>query len=154
MTIIAFDGTLVSADRAGFFGNLRSPTTEEKLFILGQHVYGFCGQLRLMPPLLDWVRNGADPKNFPSFLEADQRTSSCLLRFNQHGECTSFSADSPYPEEEPKKWAWGSGEQIAIGAMAAGADAPNAVNIVQRYHPFTGNGIQTINVLLLEEVGV
>ena len=43
-------------------------------------------------------------------------------------------------------WAIGSGREYAIGAMAQGADAEQAVAIAARFDPYTGGAIKTVPI--------
>jgi hypothetical protein len=43
--------------------------------------------------------------------------------------------------------AWGSGSELALGAMAAGADARRAIEIAIEYDVASGNGIDAADVL-------
>lgn len=49
----------------------------------------------------------------------------------------------PFEIEEPF-YAFGSGMDIAIGALAMGANAIKAVEIASRYSSHCGNGIDTL----------
>jgi hypothetical protein len=46
-----------------------------------------------------------------------------------------------------KKVAYGSGGDLALGAMAAGATAKQAVAIACRFDPNTGQGIDAVQVV-------
>jgi hypothetical protein len=42
--------------------------------------------------------------------------------------------------------AWGAGRNLALGAMAAGADACQAIEIATRFDIHTGQGVNSIDV--------
>jgi len=44
-----------------------------------------------------------------------------------------------------RNWAWGSGRELALGAMAAGATAASAVNIAKKYDINTGGKVHSFS---------
>ena len=147
MTVIAYDGTIVAADGLGTTGNLRDQTSNKKVFILGHAVYAFCGPVRLLPPMLHWVHdNKGTPETWPNFREADTDDGCALLKFRRPGECYLYQGFTPYCETQPERWAWGQGREIAIGAMAAGANALDAVQITCKFNVWTGAKLSAIDL--------
>lgn len=47
-----------------------------------------------------------------------------------------------YPRDE--RASWGTGKELALGAMAAGADAKKAVEIACEYNLYCGGGIDVV----------
>jgi hypothetical protein len=58
----------------------------------------------------------------------------------------SYNNNAVSPDTWPTPWAWGSGHQIAIGALMAGATAQAAVEIACRVDNLSGGVIQTMTL--------
>lgn len=143
MTTIAWDGLTVAADGLKTRGGYLNPTGDfSKLFVDGAAVYAILGSAALVRPLIDWVKAGANPVDIPKD-KGDDR--SIILVF-ENKACFAYSTDLPYPEEMFAPDAWGSGGEIAIGAMDAGAHAHRAVQIAAARNPGTGGKITSINL--------
>ena len=51
-------------------------------------------------------------------------------------------------EIEMPYFAWGSGAKYALGAMAKGASAEEAINIACQFDPYSGNGVTLFDTSL------
>jgi len=130
MTVIAFDGKILAADKH-MTDNDRS-CTNTKVWKHGNVVLAMCGDISFGLALRDWFLSGADPDEFPEPYDRD--TISNLIVWNGNSICVYER--SPFPiVYEDKIAAWGSGGSIALGAMGYGATAIEAVEIANRYCP-------------------
>ena len=143
MTTIAWDGRFLASDSAKFRGSYhRVPGNFQKIVTVGGVVYACTGSAALFHPLIEWHKAGAEPADVPKDRE-DRSTS--LLVF-EGGKCRLYCTDLPYPEELIAPDAWGVGDDYAIGAMLAGANARRAVEIAKMVNPQTAGDILVIDL--------
>lgn len=136
MTVIAWDGKRVAADRMSVAGSLNSGAN--KLYDGDDgEVIAICGSAAEAMEMLHWYRRGATPDEWPSRLDENE---SNLIIFGS-GWAVDFQG-SPYPVEVATyPAAWGSGSHFAIGAMAAGKSAQEAVGLAASYICNCGYGV-------------
>lgn len=151
MTVIAFDGLTVAADRLDGAGSMRyrRPSTKlvysEKLDVL----FGLTGEAAFFAPLINWYENGKNSDDFPFNDSGRNNDPAVFLVFRrslvdgQHEEYRFFRR-CPQIIDEPD--AWGSGAEYAIGAMDAGLCARDAVIIAAGRDKNSGNGVLTFDL--------
>lgn len=143
MTVIAWDGKILAADRLGMNGDTKLKV--RKIFKIHDGVFGaVSGNLSHGLSVLEWYKNGADPKKFPVPDKEDW--------------CPIVIAATGYPyviryERTPNPFrvfndfvAFGSGDSYAIGAMAAGKNAIEAVKIASKHCISVGLGVDYFRV--------
>lgn len=146
MTTIAYDGKILAADGQRTWGSEVRGLNEKKLLIKGAHIYAFSGTAALFPVMVEWHARGADPKNLPFGWDLDKENGGwCLVVVDEDG-LAKFTSSCPYIERFDPPIAFGAGQDYAIGAMLAGADARLAVELVSGLCTHTGGEIQVINV--------
>lgn len=137
MSTIAWDGRIgmLAADRQLTLGNSPLPVT--KLFrldsSLGCMLVACCGEYEDAMLFIDWMADGkpgtiALQDNFSALVVDKGR----CWRYGQ--QLQGYLIDAPF-------WAAGSGADYAVGAMAMGANAREAVEIASQYDVFTGCGV-------------
>lgn len=141
MTTIAWDGTYLAADKQA--GN---HYVVGKIFPIpgGRYLAG-AGYYDQIVEVAAWLQAGGEADKKPNFpAEGD---SSSLLLVEPSG--TAYWLTWPFLRlveiNEPFA-AMGSGEDLAVGAMAMGASAKKAVSIATRFDPYTGKGITCVKV--------
>jgi ATP-dependent protease HslVU (ClpYQ) peptidase subunit len=142
MTVIAWDGKTLAADRRTSFGS-RHMTTRKAHRVNGALVAG-AGETAAILEMVEWFRAGAKPEDLP----ANQRTDNCvtLLVITPKGEILEY-ANGPYPiVVKEKQWAVGSGAEFARTAMYLGKSAREAVTIACKFDTCSGNGIDTLEL--------
>lgn len=144
MTTIAWDGRLIAADGQRTYGDQIAGLTHQKLVVKGHKVFAFTGVAPLMSAMIDWQMAGADPANLPIGWDKDERGWSLILV--DAAGVGKYSSVCPYLERFDPPFAFGAGEDYALGAMHAGADARQAIEIVSRITIHTGGFIQSIDV--------
>lgn len=140
MTVIAWDGKTLAADRQGTCAGMRYRAT--KLRRIGKEALAICGDHDYGTALMEWYERGATPETWPSF----QKTGDWVrLIVASRGRCFHY-------EREPKKlrvldrfMAWGSGRDYAMGAMATGVDARRAVLVASRFDNGCGLGVDVVS---------
>lgn len=154
MTVIAWDGTTLAADRAGNFGGIFFDVTK-----IRRHegaLLAIAGNGCRLEQLTDWFRSGADPKTYPARLAPDEDSILVVIdrdanwakdRPLGHGirirrfEATGFPIviDSPL-------YADGAGRDVAITAMHCGKSAREAVLLACKLTAYCGNGIDVLEL--------
>lgn len=142
MSIIAWDGKALAADRQCTTAEMRQTT--RKLWRMRRDtgdvvLLAATGDLSEGMEIRDWYVRGADPARWP----ASQRSErwSRLIVFAPDRGLFMFERE---PVEIPimdEFCAWGIGRDFAIGAMARGATAREAVEIACRFSVYCGMGI-------------
>jgi hypothetical protein len=139
MTTVAWDGVMLAADRN--IGSL----TNGKIFQLknGEYVAG-AGYYDQIVEIVRWMDAGERPARRPALPDKDAESSDIvILRPNKK----LFWLTWPYLRRVPvldRIVAVGSGSAYALGAMAAGANAKQAIEIASRYDGATGGGIDVV----------
>lgn len=142
MTIVAWDGKIIASDKLCSTIDLNRTVT--KIWkITDDLIISITGSLGQGLILRDWYVGGAIPEKWPKFQETDDWTRLIVV---DHGNVGIYEQ---YPEklinEDPFD-AWGSGRDYAIGAMAAGCNAIEAVKIANQFNIYCGNGIDWFSI--------
>lgn len=137
MTVIAWDGTYLAADRQATLSECRREV--KKIFRLKNgDLASFCGIESGARELLSWYENGADQGRYPPL----QSTSDWvrLVLVTKKGVFEYEQRPIPSLVKDPF-FAWGSGRDFALGALAAGSSASEAVKIASRFNIHCGLGV-------------
>lgn len=162
MTTIAYrDGTL-SADSMvsyGSFSNgnmnkiniVKMRTGEPGSFLYQRVAVAMSGVCWAIQPMIEWIEGGATQDDIPH----------SLLKHHTEFSCVMLTADNRlfefnggyFIECGVEYHAIGSGAQFALGAMAAGVSAPEAVEASMKHDRATGGTISVFSVadLTLQE---
>ena len=145
VSVIAWDGKMVVADRQIMSDGLRQLTKKIWRLKTGE-VIGCVGGYENGLAVAKWYEDGADPDRWPDS-QSDKNDWASLVVFKPDGSVIEFER---LPIAQPVMetfFAWGTGRELAIGAMAAGADAREAVCIVNRYSTTCGIGVDILQVV-------
>jgi hypothetical protein len=146
MTVIAWDGYTLAADKRSCMGTLIRTTT--KIFRIETNTYfgsiaGYSGESDAGEELLAWVRDGADPQRFPQSRREGGSGANVLLVLNDRSLLHFWN--TPYPVRmPPQHFAIGSGRDFALAAMHLGKTAVEAVEVACHFDSGCGNGIDTL----------
>lgn len=147
MTVIAWDGTTLAADKLMCNGNTKQTVT--KIFktpIKGRHyLLAVTGCLSIGMEMVDWYFNGADHAEYPSASRAESGGASLIVVKPDSTVWKYESSPSPF-KIEGAFCAFGSGDTAALCAMECGADARRAVEAACKYDASCGNGIDTLTL--------
>lgn len=139
MSVIAWDGESVVADRRMSNGYLKIKTT--KLFCEEVDsttvIVGIVGDYSAGLDMLAWLRRGRNAGDFPAAQTTDRNSS--LVLFSRREAFEYQRSPRPTVILRPP-FAWGSGAELALGAMCAGADARAAARIACRFNSGCGDG--------------
>jgi hypothetical protein len=147
MSIIAFDGKTIAADTLSVHYDVKQPA--QKLFhhphkniaiaFTGHHANGLL--------MMEWYLEGAKRDNFPSCQSTDNWARLIVFMKEETAHpngtrtskiVTSEYEQSPHPLPSRGPWAWGSGRDVALGALEMGADARQAVAVACKYYTTCG----------------
>lgn len=160
MTVIAWDGTTLAADRLVCHAYLKYAST--KVFAVngprGRALVGFAGSGSRVGAMLDWYMSGADPATYPKRDAEDNSVMVCVERFQEpigapridggpymtgtrlrRYEGTGYA----YPIESPL-YADGSGQDVALAAMHCGRDAVQACELAGELLASCGLGVDAV----------
>ena len=148
MTVIAWDGKTLAADRMGTYGAMRR--TRCKIRVLSPDVaVSSTGDVDEGLILKDWFEAGAKQEAYPKFQTREHFTSLVVC---DHGRVYEYSSECVrIPVEDPYA-AWGDGSDFAMGAMAMGADARKAVEMTIQHCVSCGNGVDAFDVQTGKEI--
>lgn len=143
MTVIAWDGNTLAADKLMQNGGTKKTTT--KIFKINGHLLGVCGNFSVGMELVDWWSNGAKPDAYPASNRCldDGAT---LIVIGADKKVMVFES-SPYPFGIDSDFcAFGCGDAPAMAAMECGADARRAVEVASKYDTGCGNGVDWLSL--------
>lgn len=149
MTTIAFDGRYLAADTLGVRGGNRVEQPLCKIQVSGGHAFATGGQFwAIAGELIDWHAAGHPIAGYPNPRGLD----GCLVVVEgDTRQCKVFTHEAPYPDLEAAPVAFGTGGDIALGAMGAGLTAMEAVAIAARWDLKTGGPIDFIDLEFIDK---
>jgi len=137
MTVIAWDGKVLAADRQTSIGSTIS-TTRKIWKLKSGAMLAVSGTLDAALVLKKWYEDGADPTKWP--LDFQKGTDWGEIIVVTEGRVLQYQS-TPEPIEALDEFmAWGVGCEAALGAMAMGSGAIKAVEIASRFVLGCGNG--------------
>lgn len=138
MTVIAWDGKSIAADKQATNIDMRATTTKLKRLESGI-VLGWTGGWDYALALVEWFEG---KREWPKFQEDKDKWSRLIVVEN--GIARMYEQETvPLIVEDPFM-AWGSGRDFAMGAMAMGATAKEAVEVANRFCTSCGLGVDVI----------
>lgn len=136
MTTIAWDGKILAADSLATCGTLRS-----KVVKIVRSASGFlcagAGEFSAVVPWLRWVEGGLVPDDRPGELGSK----ATVIIVDPRGRAHTLEGAPVRVPVLDKFWALGTGAELAMGAMAMGADAAQAVRIAAKFDVHTGGRV-------------
>lgn len=144
MSVIAWDGKSVAADRLGCVAECALTTTKIWRDEASGIVVATTGDASFGLAIVQWWKDGAESKQWPAFQSTDDWARMIVF---EPGEKPYSYERQPFKQivEDPFM-AWGSGRDFALGAMAMGATAREAVEIASRFNVYCGNGIDAFDL--------
>lgn len=141
MTVIAWDGVTLAADKRVSFGTSIATTT--KIHRIGDMLVGYAGDSAQGRSCLQWVRDGMDKATYP---ELQKSSPGSLLVILPCG-AIRFYGNTPDPLEiEDKTFSVGSGSEYAEAALYLGKTAREAVEVAIALDSACGNGIDVLTL--------
>lgn len=141
MTCIAYKDGILAADTLMVNNERKSYT--QKLFRHGNQCVAICGDFARGMEMLAWFKGGAIPAEYPA--KRDPNDFARLVVAQDDGICTFENGPFPFWHKELFT-AYGTGADFAIGAMAMGASAVEAVKVAIEHCASCGGNIEALNV--------
>lgn len=137
MSVVAWDGRTLATDRQATNAGMIREAAKSRELAPG-HVIAWTGEQMQGLVLAQWYTGGAVVSLWPAFQRTERWT---RLVVASEGRLFEYEQE-PYLEEivEPF-FAFGAGRDFAMGALAAGASARQAVEIACRWSDSCGLGI-------------
>lgn len=149
MTVIAWDGKTLAADKQATENGVLHAITKIRKITKGKKkgwLIANAGVAATGNLLMDWFEAGADPHHFPYENQKTDGFNAYILAISPDGVIHRYE-HLPIPIIfEDEFYAMGSGKDMAIGAMAMGADAVTAVQVVCTYETECGVGIDAVHL--------
>lgn len=136
MTTVAWDGKTLAADSQATVGAIRARVVKIVRSPDGFLAAG-AGELNSITPWLRWVSAGLNPDEQPDELHSKSH----VIIIDPKGKAFTFEGSPTRLPLLNKFWALGSGMELALGAMAMGADARTAVKVAAKFDVYTGGRI-------------
>lgn len=145
MSVVVYRNGVLAADSRAYGGRGQcSPGEKRKVHQLpdGGRVGIVSAKLGEPERFLAWIKDGADPTAW-----AGEKPDLRALLVKADGSVFLFE-DGPYPSGPitcDAFYAIGSGSDFALGAMAMGATAQEAVGVAIRFDPNSGGTVATLS---------
>ena len=156
MTVIAWDGKIIAADKQASRGGLLRRTTKILKFEIDGRAFiaGFSGTEQTGLIMADWYASGANPNTFPACQTDGSKESEYWsnLIIADGKKVIQYSLWPTSLLIEERFYAIGNGEDFAIGAMSAGADAIQAVEIACKHCENCGLGIDAYELETMRKI--
>lgn len=142
MTVIAWDGKSLAADRQATLGG-NAFFQIKKIKKIGNLLCAFTGEAKYAESLFIWVEDGMVKERFPNMPNNDQVR---LIVISESEISEYLSSTNRVIRPIQHIAAFGSGAEFAIGAMSAGVDAKKAVEIACEYDVYCGGGVDVVTL--------
>lgn len=143
MTVVAWDGVTLAADKQATMFGLKTRVTKIQK-VNGELLFS-CGDFGYVKQMVKWYENGADPEKFPE-CQKDKEDFVTLYVVKKNKEILCYEkTPHPFVIDEPF-FACGSGRDYAIAAMSLGHNAVTGVEIAIRFETSCGLGIDTLTL--------
>jgi len=137
MTTIAFKNGILAADTLISSDTVVGEMT--KIATCDDFMGGGCGNVVDVSKLLDWIEEGADPQALPKFSDSFRG----MLIDKKYKMRYVYSEGISRPVNAPF-FAVGSGQDVAKGALTAGATAEEAVQAAIHMDLCSGGQVETL----------
>jgi len=142
MTVVAWDGKTLAADKRVSYGTAHRNTT--KIMRIGDTLAGIAGHAIYCMAVVNWLNEGGDPKNFPLLPEAAEDMVSVLV-ITEEGLILEYGhLPTPLIYDNHKFFSIGCGAPYAMSAMHFGRTAKEAVEFASQMDIGCGNGVDTL----------
>lgn len=144
MTVIAWDGRTMAADRLVDCSGVRRATT--KIRRINCHLVGGAGDMSRVAAMMEWFGRGASPSDFPPGAADDNWA---VLLVAKDGRAVTYEHSPWALQFADSQIAIGSGRDFAMAAMHLGLDAAGAVAVACALCPSCGSGVDVLEAACL-----
>ncbi len=141
MTVIAWDGKTLAADRLLCVGHMKNTGT--KIIRHEEYMLGIYGNMAMGMALINWFKDGCVFESFPAN-SSDSEYEAGLVVIKPDGSVWEYIHTAHAMLLEDSFAAFGSGAEGAMVAMACGCGAKQAVELVSKYNITCGNGVDVL----------
>lgn len=145
MTTIAYKDGILASDRQTTCGNSRKECA--KMWAVKGAVIAVAGVLSDGLKFRDWWQSGKPDNGW----HINDDTTIVVVDLNT-GELVEYDSNMVPMQVWGQFDSWGSGCDLAMGAMEAGADAVRAVDIGIRHDAYSGIGLSVLNLNEIKKV--
>lgn len=138
MTTIAYRDGVLASDSSCWEGDIKTCSVR-KIFRVRGALVGFTGNLNHGMRFLDWVRDGAHHDEIP-------RGNYTGIVVSKSGSVTTYDNGEAAVILRGKYFAFGNGQDVALGAMHAGANARRAVMAAIEHSAKTDGPIRILRI--------
>lgn len=138
MSTVAWDGKSLAADGMASAGYMK--VVAPKIWSHDGLVLATTGDAAAGRIMVEWFNAGADLSHYPD-CQAKGEDYNATLIVAHHEGCYFYGANPHLVEVRDPFMAWGSGRDFAMGAMARGATAGEAVEVACRFDAYSGHGV-------------
>lgn len=142
MSVVAWDGKTLAADKQGTNAGYAFTVTKMRRIKRGV-VVAWTGTFEYGMLLAEWYAGGAKPEEWPAFQRTDGWTRLIVV---EKGKAFVFEQEPVKQPVETPFDAWGCGRDYALGALAMGAGAAEAVLVASRFSTGCGLGVDSQEV--------
>lgn len=140
MTVVAWDGKTLAADRMTSFGSTHMRCQKIARLRDGALV-GWAGNSAHNAALLAWFQRGHDPKEY------DKEAMGDGMLLVVHPDASVFIFDGPVGYQiRQQHVAIGCAMDLALIAMACGKTAPEAVELASQFNKHCGGGVDSLRL--------
>lgn len=145
MTVIAWDGRTLAADKRTSFGGAHATTTKVHRLASGELVAGV-GNTAQISEMLAWLAGSRDPATYPA--DAQRKPDDCvsMLVVQLDGTLHQYEHTAHPIVIENRQWSIGSGGDFAMMAMHLGKTAVEAVELASLFCSNCGNGVDALEL--------
>lgn len=143
MTVIAWDGTTLAADKRAVNSGLARTVT--KVFVVGDKLVAIAGDYSSGLAMKAWAEGGFVEADFPES-QKDKDSWATFVVIDAKKRVLVYE-QTPHPLVfEDKHFVSGSGRDFAMAAMHCGKTAAEAVEIACLFECHCGNGVDAIRI--------
>jgi len=137
MSVVAWDGTVLAADRMRVSGDISHEGGKSRQ-MEGGTILAWVGELSKGLAAAKWYERGANPDFYPESQKDGEEATLIVVT----ADAVVVYESTPEPIVILAEYmAWGSGSHLAIGAMSMGSGAIAAVRVAMRHSPYCGYGV-------------
>lgn len=147
MTTIVYRDGIMAGDSRAYSGNFVVIGNKVKVFKIDDRLIGVsASQVGLPEEVLDWFRGGMIG-NLEDIIKIDENCMFQILSVDQHGAASYYNKSMHPANVMAEYYAIGSGDTYALGALAQGATAKEAVLAASQFDSYTNDDIHTIKFI-------
>jgi len=144
MTVIAWDGTTLAADKQCTHSGY--PHIVTKIFRVPDGIVGLCGDSAHCMELLKWFQEGRQRSAWPKPVNADDYANALFITSQSEIHYYGGTGGGQYAIYEERFTAAGCGRDYALAALYLGKDARAAVEVACALDIHCGQGIDTLTL--------